>query len=100
MLDGDRVASLFEQMNRQFLVHLIILGQEDAERPLFFPQRVAGDQGRPLDLRFRSHNPQDGVQKLRLADRFGQVSGDAQLPAARRIAPLPGRGQHDDSGVG
>ena len=41
----------------------------------------------------------DRVQQVRLRDRLGQVGGDAQLPAARRVLALVGRRQHHQGGA-
>ena len=66
-----------------------------------FPQGVARDQRRPIPFSgLATQRQQDRAAQVRALDRFGQVGGDAQLPAPRGITRLAGRGEHHDGGAG
>ena len=81
---------------------LTLLSSTRRMRPVVprFPQRVARDQRRPIAFsRLDAQRQQDRVAQFRALDRFGEVGGDAQLPAPGGITRLAGRGEHHDGGA-
>ncbi len=90
------VPLLLEEPRHHAAVDEIVLRHEDGQGPPMVPQGVARHELLPG---VRDGGVQHGahrLQELQRVDRLGEIAGDPQLTAARGVASLPGRGQHDD----
>ena len=98
VLGEDRVVSpFFQQADRQFLVHRMILDQQDVEGALQFAQRVAGDQllGRcRLLILAGAKEPAQRSEQFFGGDRFREKAGNADFLAALAVAAHGAGRQH------
>src|SRR5256885_8392307 len=65
-------------------------------RSTLFPYTTLFRSRRTLRGRALAEDRLERIQQVGLLDRFGQVRGDFERPASRRVHRAGGRRQHDD----
>ena len=100
--DDDGVPAFLEQMRRHHLVDAVVLDEQNASRVARFPQGVARDERRPMLVQPPRRAMPRGwrSRSSERSDRFGEVAGDAQLPAPGRIARFARGREHHDGRAG
>ena len=103
--DDDAVTEMLEHANGHFLIHRMVLGQQDAKRRAgwhgFWHSRGGdlaatehggtGPQGHFLD---------EDVVEFGLTNRFREANRDFERPASRRVVRLTGRCEEQEPCTG
>ena len=88
--DGDRVAALREQPDRDALVDDVVFGEQDAGARRLRGRRASSRAGRTGDRGWvRCSTRQIASCRSALPDRLGEIGRDAQLAAARESPYSP-----------